>query len=338
MGAAEGRCRGAAGRGRGHRHRARQPPQPADGEAGGLAESGSVPEGAFENAEELNDRVVKTSVQRGEAILDSKLAPVGTKGGLSAVISEGNRAMTVRVNDVIGVAGFALPGNYVDVVVSTQRDGSGNDSKQISKIVLEHILVLAVAQEANRDETKPKVVSAVTLEVTPERGREARPGAQRGHALAGAAQPGRQPSRATRRASPSGNCWSARRRPTNRSRLRRAARPSAMRRSPRRVLGATASKWSRAAARVCSASDAQLSIGYLGRAQHERKIQNDRPPVSTARSAPRGLAVVRDAPGSCRAGGAEGCPSRQQMSAAWRRAARPTRHRRSGSRSASTRW
>lgn len=127
--------------------------------------SGNVPPGAFAKPEDLADRVVKTSVLRGEAILDSKLAPVGTQGGLSAVIKEGNRAMTVRVNDVIGVAGFALPGNYVDVVVSTQQDDS--NSKQISKIVLEHILVLAVAQEAGRDETKPKVVSAVTLEVAP---------------------------------------------------------------------------------------------------------------------------------------------------------------------------
>ncbi|MGE5466520.1 MAG: Flp pilus assembly protein CpaB [Ignavibacteria bacterium] len=127
---------------------------------------GHVPEGAFDSVEQLGDRVVKTGVLRGEAILESKLAPVGTKGGLSAVIKEGNRAMTVRVNDVIGVAGFALPGNYVDVVVSTQQDGGG-ENKQISKIVLEHMLVLAVAQEANRDETKPKVVSAVTLEVTP---------------------------------------------------------------------------------------------------------------------------------------------------------------------------
>lgn len=131
--------------------------------------SGNVPAGSFASVDELTDRVVKTSVLRGEAVLDAKLAPVGTKGGLSAVIKEGNRAMTVRVNDVVGVAGFALPGNYVDVVVSTQQDGggAGGDGKQISKIVLDRILVLAVAQEANRDETKPKVVSAVTLEVTP---------------------------------------------------------------------------------------------------------------------------------------------------------------------------
>jgi pilus assembly protein CpaB len=129
--------------------------------------AGSIPSGAIAKAEELEDRVVKTSVLRGEAILEAKLAPVGTKGGLSAVIPEGKRAMTVRVNDVIGVAGFALPGNHVDIVVNTQIESVRAD-KQISKIVLENILVLAVAQEANRDETKPRVVNAVTLELTPE--------------------------------------------------------------------------------------------------------------------------------------------------------------------------
>src|SRR5690349_19386522 len=77
--------------------------------------------------------------------------------------------MTVRVNDVVGVAGFALPGTYVDVMVNTQdeRGQRGDRDHSISKIVLERILVLAVAQEADRDSTKPKVVNAVTLEVTP---------------------------------------------------------------------------------------------------------------------------------------------------------------------------
>ncbi len=130
--------------------------------------SGSLPNGAITDPQTLQDRVVKTSVMRGEPILDGKLAPIGSSGGLSAVIPEGKRAITVRVNDVIGVAGFALPGNYVDIVVNTQLDNEGHGDKQISKIVLQHILVLAVAQEANRDETKPKVVNAVTLEVTPE--------------------------------------------------------------------------------------------------------------------------------------------------------------------------
>jgi pilus assembly protein CpaB len=130
----------------------------------------SMPKGAFATPAELDSRVLRASVLSGEPVLESKLAPVGSKGGLSAVVAEGKRAMTVRVNDVVGVAGFALPGNYVDIIVSTQEENakSGNRDQQISKIVLEHILVLAIAQEVGRDETKPKVVSAVTVEVTPE--------------------------------------------------------------------------------------------------------------------------------------------------------------------------
>lgn len=130
--------------------------------------SGSVPPGAFSDLKEVQDRVAKVSLLRGEPILEGKLAPVGTLGGLSAVIAAGKRAMTVRVNDVVGVAGFALPGNYVDVMVNAQQDkGKGEEgNRQISKTVLEHVLVLAVAQEAGRDDTKPKVVSAVTLELS----------------------------------------------------------------------------------------------------------------------------------------------------------------------------
>lgn len=129
--------------------------------------SSSVPPGAFMDIKEVQDRVVKVSVLRGDAVLERKLAPAGTQGGLSAVIAEGKRAMTVRVNDVVGVAGFALPGNYVDVMVNAQQDrAKGEEGRQISKTVLEHVLVLAVAQESSRDDTKPKVVSAVTLELS----------------------------------------------------------------------------------------------------------------------------------------------------------------------------
>ena len=133
--------------------------------------AGSVPVGAFDDAAKLDGRVVLVSMQRGEPLTETRLAPIGTKGGLSAVVPQGKRAMTVRVNDVIGVAGFALPGTFVDVMVNTQTEGGqkGNrdQDRTISKIVLERILVLAVAQEADRDATKPKVVNAVTLELTP---------------------------------------------------------------------------------------------------------------------------------------------------------------------------
>ena len=122
------------------------------------------PSGAYKDSKLLDSRVVNTSVLRGTPIVESKLAPPGSRGGLSAVIAEGKRAMTVKVNEVVGVAGFALPGNVVDVVLNTK----GADAAPVSKIVLEQIMVLAIAQEASRDDAKPKVVSAVTLEVTPE--------------------------------------------------------------------------------------------------------------------------------------------------------------------------
>jgi len=128
--------------------------------------STALPPGAITDAATLKTRVVKLDVVRGEAIIEGKLAPTGTMGGLSAVIADGKRAMTVRVNDVVGVAGFALPGNYVDILVHAQRDEGKGDTRPISKTVLEHVLVLAVAQEASRDDTKPKVVNAVTLELS----------------------------------------------------------------------------------------------------------------------------------------------------------------------------
>lgn len=129
--------------------------------------SGSLPAGAVQDLGSLQDRVVRLGLLRGEAILEGKLAPAGTMGGLSAVITEGKRAMTVRVNDVVGVAGFALPGTYVDVLVNARKDLAGSgEATHISKTVLEHVLVLAVAQEAGRDDTKPKVVNAVTLELS----------------------------------------------------------------------------------------------------------------------------------------------------------------------------
>lgn len=132
--------------------------------------SGSVPPGAITDIAQLENRISRADIGRGEPVLDSKLAPPGTTGGLSAVVAAGKRAMTVRVNDVVGVAGFALPGNYVDILVNLESTALDNGARQpsISKIVLERILVLAVAQESNRDDTKPRVVNAVTLELAPD--------------------------------------------------------------------------------------------------------------------------------------------------------------------------
>ena len=123
----------------------------------------SPPAGAFEAPEALQGRVLRQSVLAGEPVLAARLAPVDGLGGLSATLAQGKRAITVRVNDVVGVAGFALPGTYVDVIVSA-RDGR---NEPFARIVLERIKVLAVAQDTVADPTKPKVVNAVTLEVTP---------------------------------------------------------------------------------------------------------------------------------------------------------------------------
>lgn len=140
---------------------------------------GSVPQGAIlakdkdallKDPKTNEGRVVKVNVLKGEPISEAKLAPSGAQPGLSFAIKAGSRAITVRVNDVVGVAGFALPGNYVDILVNTVDEAAKavGENKTISKIVLEHILLLAVAQETSQGEGKPKVVNAVTLEVTPE--------------------------------------------------------------------------------------------------------------------------------------------------------------------------
>lgn len=116
------------------------------------------------STEQAYDRVINMPILRGEPILASKLTAIGQQGGLSSVLKEGKRAVTVKVNEVVGVAGFALPGNYVDVMAYLPD----RDNDPVSKIVLERIQVLAVAQDIANTENKPRVVSAVTLEVTPQ--------------------------------------------------------------------------------------------------------------------------------------------------------------------------
>ncbi len=109
-------------------------------------------------------RVIHMPVLRGEPLLQSKLAAVGEKGGLSSVLAPGQRAVTVKVNEIMGVAGFALPGNFVDVMVNMPD----NQDQPLSKIVIERIRVLAVAQDVSTNESKPRVVNAVTLQVSPQ--------------------------------------------------------------------------------------------------------------------------------------------------------------------------
>lgn len=126
--------------------------------------SKSVPKDVCAEVKDCTRRVARQTIEPGELILESKLASTESKGGLAAMITTGKRAISVRVNDVVGVAGFALPGNYVDVLVSA-KDSSGH---AFSKTVLNRVKVLAIAQDTTADPTKPKIVNAVTLELTPE--------------------------------------------------------------------------------------------------------------------------------------------------------------------------
>jgi pilus assembly protein CpaB len=130
----------------------------------------SMPDGAFEAAEKLVGRVAVMNIAAREPITDSKLAPEGTAGGLSAVIPEGYRAMTVKVDDVVGISGFIMPGTLVDVVVTIDPAERAGMQDPVSKIVLQNIKVLANGQNIDKpdDQREANSVKAVTLQVTPE--------------------------------------------------------------------------------------------------------------------------------------------------------------------------
>ena len=123
----------------------------------------AVPHEAFTLTTNVVGRIARVSMIPGEPVLPGKLAEKTATGGLSSIIPKGKRAITVHVNEVIAVAGFALPGSYVDVLVS----GKDANNEQFSRTVLSRIKVLAVAQETTADPDKPKVVNAVTIELTP---------------------------------------------------------------------------------------------------------------------------------------------------------------------------
>ncbi len=123
----------------------------------------AVPHDASTRTTDVVGRIALVPMMPGEPVLPGKLAAKNATGGLSSIIPEGKRAITVQVNEVIAVAGFALPGCYVDVLVSS-KDAN---QQPFSRTVLSRIKVLAAAQETTANPTEPKVVNAVTLELTP---------------------------------------------------------------------------------------------------------------------------------------------------------------------------
>ena len=130
----------------------------------------ALPAGAFGKIVDLTSskRIVLMPIDTNEAVLAAKITGPGQRATLSAMLGEGMKAVTIRVNDVEGVAGFVLPGERVDVVLT--RTGEKNNA--VNDVVLQNVRVLAIDQLADQRADKPAVVKAVTLEVDPTDGQK----------------------------------------------------------------------------------------------------------------------------------------------------------------------
>jgi pilus assembly protein CpaB len=132
---------------------------------------GTVPKSAILDAKNAIGRGVTSTIYTGEPILDDRLAPMGSGGGLAATIKDGMRAIAVRVDQVVGVAGFVLPGMRVDVLISgvpPNANQGGSNNTQV-RTVLQNIEVLSAGTDIQKDaEGKPQQVQVVNLLVTPE--------------------------------------------------------------------------------------------------------------------------------------------------------------------------
>ena len=122
----------------------------------------STPDGTFESSDKLVGRVAVVNIAPREPITETRLAPEGTSAGLSAVIPEGYRAMTVKVDDVVGISGFIMPGTLVDVVVVIDPQEKAGMQDPISKIVLQNIKVLANGQNIDQPENQRDASSRLT--------------------------------------------------------------------------------------------------------------------------------------------------------------------------------
>lgn len=123
-----------------------------------------APPGSFSKIEEVVDRVTVQPIVPGEILMRERFTEYQDGSTLAALVSEKMRAVTVRVDDVIGVAGFLLPGNRVDVVAARRE----NNNRATAETILRDVKVLAVDQTAATEKNEPVIVRAVTLEVNPE--------------------------------------------------------------------------------------------------------------------------------------------------------------------------
>ncbi|MEA3274170.1 MAG: Flp pilus assembly protein CpaB [Pseudomonadota bacterium] len=124
----------------------------------------AIPQGSFSSPEDVIGRVAAFTIYKGEILVAGRVVEHVGGSALAAVVEEGKRAMTVRVNDVVGVAGFLLPGNRVDLIATKRKRGS---QAVESQTLLQNLKVLAVDQTASPDKNEPVIVRAVTLEADP---------------------------------------------------------------------------------------------------------------------------------------------------------------------------
>lgn len=131
---------------------------------------GALPQGAILSAKQAVGRGVISEIFPGEPIVSSLLAAPGSGGGLAATIPQGMRAAAVKVDQVVGVAGFATPGMRVDVLISGNPPGEPNNTQgTVTKTLLQNIEVLSAGTDIQRDASgKPKQVQVVNLLVTPD--------------------------------------------------------------------------------------------------------------------------------------------------------------------------
>ena len=125
----------------------------------------SVPDGAFAKISDIlaqGRRVVLSPISPNEPILKWKISGPGARASLSAVVTEGMRAVAIRVNDVVGVGGFVLPGDRVDLLYTRNQNKDGGAS---TDILIQNVRVLAIDQEADQKKDQPLVVKVVTVEV-----------------------------------------------------------------------------------------------------------------------------------------------------------------------------
>jgi len=125
----------------------------------------SIPAGAFSAPQQVLGKVNRVKILANEPILESRLA--GEGAGLTVRLEAGKRALAVGVNELIGVSGFIVPDDRVDVILTTTPVGATQDAK-IAKIIMQNKRVLSVAQSTEQKDGKPQLARSITLELTPE--------------------------------------------------------------------------------------------------------------------------------------------------------------------------